>query len=137
MTVVIDSCIALAWCFADERSAAADAVLVQVTESGAIVPSLWRLEVANALHMAVRRKRIDAAFRDASIADLGALNIDTDSETDQHAWAGTLQLAECHQLTLYDAAYLELAQRLKLPLATLDRELRTAAMALGVTVLGI
>ncbi len=63
MTVVIDSSVTLAWFFADERSAAADAVLDQVTESGTVVPSLWGLEVANALQMAVRRKRIDAAFR--------------------------------------------------------------------------
>jgi predicted nucleic acid-binding protein len=90
---------------------AADAVLTQVTESGAVAPSSWRLEVANALHMAVRRKRIDNAFCDASLADLSALEIHIDTETDQHAWTATLQLAERFQLTPYDAAYLELAQR--------------------------
>jgi predicted nucleic acid-binding protein len=62
MTVVIDSSVTLSWFFADERSAAADAVLDQVAESGAVVPSLRRLEVANALQMSVRRKRVDAAF---------------------------------------------------------------------------
>lgn len=136
MSVVVDSSVTVAWCFADERTAAVDAVLVQVTESGAVVPSLWRLEVANALQMAVRRKRIDAAFRDASLADLRSLEVDIDPQTDQQAWTTTLHLAERFQLTLYDAAYLELAQRLELPLATLDRELRTAAGALGLTLLG-
>lgn len=137
MSVVIDSSIAVAWCFADERTAAVDAVLDQVTESGAVVPSLWRLEVANALQMSVRRKRVDEVFRDASLDDLSALAINIDDETDKHAWTTTLRLAKRYQLTLYDAAYVELAQRRDLPLATLDQEMRTAAIALGVTLLGL
>ena len=136
MSVVIDSSVTLAWFFEDERSAAADTVLRQVTETGAVAPSLWRLEVANALQMAVRRKRIDAAFRDASLADLRSLVVAIDPETDHQAWATTLHLAERYRLTLYDAAYLELAQRRGLPLATLDQELRVAGGALGVTLLG-
>lgn len=136
MSLVIDSSITLAWLFENERSAAADAVLHQVTESGAVAPSLWRLEVANALQTAVRSKRINVAFRDASIADLRALVVAIDPETHHQAWTSTLHLAERCKLTLYDAAYLELAQRLGLPLATLDRELRVAGRALGVTLLG-
>lgn len=136
MSVVIDSSITLAWFFEDERSASADAVLRQVTESGAVAPSLWRLEVANALQMAVRRQRIDAAFRDASLADLQALMVAIDLETDNQAWKTTLHLAERCRLTVYDAAYIELAQRRNLPLATLDQELRDAGSALGVTLLG-
>ena len=136
MSLVIDSSITLAWLFEAEGSAAADAVLRLVTESGAVAPLLWRLEVANALQMAVKRKRITAAFRDASIADLQALEVNIDAETDRHAWTSTLQLAERCRLTLYDAAYLELAHRLDLPLATLDEELRAASTALGVTLLG-
>ncbi len=136
MSLVIDSSITLSWFFEDERSAAADAVLRQVTESGAVAPSLWKLEVANALQTAVKRNRISAAFRDASIADLRALVVAIDPETDNQAWATTLHLAERYWLTLYDAAYLELAQRLGLPLATLDQELRAAGNALGISVLG-
>jgi len=120
----------------DEPSNTADAVFDRIKESGAVAPSLWRLEVANALQMAVRRKRIDTAFRDVSIADLLTLPITIDTETAHHAWAATLQLAERHNLTLYDAAYLELAQRRGLPLATLDRELGAAGSALGISVLG-
>lgn len=136
MSLVIDSSITLAWFFEDERSAAADAVLLQVAESGAVAPSLWRLEVANALQMAVPSKRIDATFRDASLADLRALEVEIDSETDRQAWTTTLELAARFRLTLYDAAYLELSQRLRLPLASLDRELRAAGKSLGVPLLG-
>ena len=136
MSLVIHSSITLAWFFEDERSALADAALQQVTESGAVVPSLWRLEVANALQMAVRRQRIDVRFRDASIADLRSLPIAIDPETDRHAWGTALILAERCQLTLYDAAYLELAQRVGFPLASLDQQLRAAATAIGVTLLG-
>ena len=136
MSLVIDSSVTLAWLFADERTDGADSVLRRVSESGAVAPSLWKLEVANALQMAIRRKRIDTAFRDASLIDLRSLVVRIDSETDDHAWADTLRLAERWRLTLYDAAYLELAQRLDLPLASLDHELRTAAGGLGITVLG-
>lgn len=136
MRIVIDSSLALAWFFDDERTAAADAVLTRVAEAGAVVPALWRLEVANGLEMAVRRQRVDAAFRDASLADLRALDIETDAETEAQAWGTTLQLAVRHRLTLYDAAYLELAVRRQFPLATLDQALRTAAAAEGVSVLG-
>ena len=132
MTLVIDSSITLAWFFEDERSDGADALMRQVAKTGAVVPSLWRLEIANALQSAVRRKRISAAFRDASIADLRALPIAVDPETDRHAWETTLTLAERCHLTLYDAAYLELAQRLRVPLASLDRELRAGCRAVRV-----
>lgn len=136
MSLVIDSSITLAWLFQDERSDDADAVLGQVTESGAVAPSLWRLEVANALQMAVKRNRINTDFRDASLADLRSLAVTIDNETDYHAWTTTLHLAERYRLTLYDAAYLELAQRLGIPLATLDQELRVAGGLLGITLLG-
>src|SRR5437899_498031 len=107
-----------------------------MTERGAWVPALWRLEVANVLQMNVRHGRHDAAFRDAALADLAILPISIDAETERHAWGSTLRLAEQHRLTLYDAAYLELAQRRGMPLATLDQELRDAASAEGVVLLG-
>lgn len=132
MSLILDSSMTLAWLFEDENSAQATNILLQVTEIGATVPSLWHLEVANALQMAVRRGRIDTAYRDASLADLSALAIVIDSETDQQAWRTTLHLADSCKLTLYDAAYLELAQRLGLPLATLDQALANAAASIGV-----
>jgi predicted nucleic acid-binding protein len=126
VSLVIDASITLAWFFEDGRTDHGDDVMRRVASDGAIVPSLWRLEVANALQSAVRQQRIDGAYRDASLASLRLFPIAIDNETDQYAWETTLTLAERCQLTLYDAAYLELAQRLRLPLASLDRGLRTA-----------
>lgn len=136
MSLVLDSSVTLAWLYPDETSDAVDGVLERVAAAGAWVPSLWRLEVANSLQQALRRGRIDAAFRDESLADLAQMNIAIDHETDTYAWSTTLRLAERFTLTLYDAAYLELAQRRGLPLATLDRDLRTAGGALGIALLG-
>lgn len=136
MSLVLDSSITLAWLMPDEQTSAAQSVLDRVVASRAWVPSLWRLEVANSLHMAVKRRRIDPTFRDDSLADLASLNIHIDPDTGSFAWTNTLKLADAHGLTLYDAAYLELAKRLSLPLATLDGDLRKAAIASGVPLLG-
>jgi len=136
VSLVVDASLAIAWYFEDESNEATEGVLDRVTESGAVVPGLWRLEVANAFQMAVRRKRIDAAYRDASLGELALMPITVDDETNSYAWTTTLRLAERFSLTLYDAAYLELAQRRSLPLATLDRNLRAAAPALNIQLLG-
>lgn len=136
MSVVIDASLTLTWYFDDEATVAADAVLDRVSEAGAVVPSLWRLEVANALQSALRRKRITAQYRDEALLSLGSMPITVDDETDTYAWTTTLRLAERFNLTLYDAAYLELAQRRSLPLATLDKALRDAAAGLSIRILG-
>ncbi|MGA8768950.1 MAG: type II toxin-antitoxin system VapC family toxin [Rhodomicrobium sp.] len=135
--LVLDASLTLSWFFKDERTPGADAVLTEVTENGAVVPALWRLEVANALQMAVRRKRIDAAFRDSALTQLSRLSISTDPDTDAYAWTVILQLADRFQLTLYEAAYLELAGRRGLPLATLDRDFWDASAAFGIALLGV
>lgn len=137
MSLVLDSSVTLAQVFSDETTEAIRQVFDQLSESGAWVPGLWRLEVANILEMGVRRGRHDAGFRDSTLADLALLPIQTDPETDRHAWSTTAHLAERHRLTLYDAAYLELALRRQLPLATLDRELRSAAKKEDVQLLGV
>jgi predicted nucleic acid-binding protein len=137
MSLVLDSSVTLAWLYSDELTGPVRQVFERVTATRAWVPSLWRLEVASSLQMAVRRKRIDAAFRDSSLTDLALLNIATDPDTDALAWSSTLELADRFSLTLYDAAYLELAQRLSVPLATLDGDLRGAGAALGTTLLGL
>lgn len=90
---------------------------------------IWPLEVANGLQMAVRRNRITAEYRNASLNDLRLLPVTVDSATNEYAWSATLNLAERLGLTLYDAAYLELALRARLSLATLDAELVRAALA--------
>ncbi len=135
MSFVIDCSMALSWMFTDESTPATDRLFDRASAAGAVVPSLWRLEVANGLEMAVRRGRITAAFRELSLADLRWLSIEIDSETDARAWASTLHLAERHRLTLYNAAYLELSVRRDLPLASLDHALRGAAEEVGVEVL--
>jgi predicted nucleic acid-binding protein len=136
MSIVIDASLTMTWYFEDEATPAAEEVLDAVAEQGAVVPPLWRLEVANAFQSGIKRRRIDAAYRDASLADLERLPIAIDGDTDAHIWTATLRLADRYALTIYDACYLELALRLNLPLATLDQELRVAAAALGLPLLG-
>ena len=136
MSLVLDSSVTLAWVYSDESTLPVKAVFERVTSTGAWVPGLWRLEVANVLEMAVRRGRVPSSFRDATLADLALLEIRTDPDTNHHAWGATVQLSKRHRLTVYDAAYLELALRRGLPLATLDEELQTAGAAEGVELLG-
>jgi predicted nucleic acid-binding protein len=136
VSLVLDSSATLAWIYSDETTEPIRRVFDLVADEGAVVPALWRLEVANSLTVAVRRGRIDAGFRRAALSDLRLLDIATDQHTDLHAWSETLDVADRFQLTVYDAAYLELAQRRSLPLATLDDELGTAAAALGLRLLG-
>jgi predicted nucleic acid-binding protein len=128
--------VTLAWIYSDETNEAIREVFEQVADVGAVVPALWRLEVANSLTIAVRRRRIDAEFRRAALSDLALLDITTDQHTDAHAWSETLHLADRYRLTLYDASYLELARRRTLPLATLDQDLSAAAAKLSIRVLG-
>jgi predicted nucleic acid-binding protein len=132
MSLVLDASLALSWFFDDEQTEAGLAILEKIIDIGAVVPSLWRLEVANGLQSAIRKGRIDAAYRDNCLNDLAVLKISIDSETDAQAWKATLRLAEAYDLTIYDAAYLELAHRLVLPLASNDQKLQKAAHKLGV-----
>lgn len=136
MSLVLDAFLALAWYFEDEATPATEEVPDRVAENGAAVPTLWRLEVGNALQMAIRRKRIDVAYRDNALAELLALPIVIDAETDARAWTTILSLSDRFGLTLHDAINLELAQRLGLPLATLDATLRMAGLALDIPLLG-
>jgi predicted nucleic acid-binding protein len=136
VSLVLDGSVAVAWFFEDEQTDAVMSVLEAVFRAGAFVPSHWCLEVANALQAAKRRRRMDARLRDAALGDLASMNILLDGETDRQAWGSTLGLADRFGLTLYDAAYLELAERRTLPLATLDADLRAAGQRLGLALLG-
>jgi predicted nucleic acid-binding protein len=133
--VVIDATVALAWCFRDERTEATAKLLERVQTDAAAVPSLWHLEVANVLALAERRRRITPAESTELIALLETLEIVVDEETPSHALGRVLDLAREERLTAYDAAYLELAMRLGIPLASKDVDLCDAAERLGVTVL--
>lgn len=137
MTFVLDSSVALSWCFDDERTDETDALLRRVASSGAVAPVLWPLEVLNGLAMAERRRRLETDKRMRFTGFLRDLPVSIDPDTVAHAWDPVAGLALRFHLTVYDAAYLELAWRLALPLATLDQELRNAATDLGVPLLGL
>ncbi len=136
MSFIVDNSVALAWCFEDEQTPPIMDLLDRVAETGAVAPSLWPLEALNGLLAAERRKRIDTKQRYRLAIMLRALPITLDNETADQAWTTTVRLAERHRLSVYDAAYLELAQRRRLPLASLDADLIKAARALGMTLLG-
>jgi predicted nucleic acid-binding protein len=133
---VIDASSVLAWCFEDEGGPGADALVEKVAAEGAAVPGLWSLEIANGLVMGERRGRIKPAESAAFVAMVEELPIVADRATGARALHETMSLAREHRLTAYDAAYLELAMRLGLPLATGDRSLRAAAERSGVVLLG-
>lgn len=133
--LVLDASIALSWCFKNEATAAGDRVLERLTAEAAGVPAIWHLEIANALALSERRRRITPAHSTEFIGLLETLAIIVDEETPSRALNRVLDLARAERLTAYDAAYLELAMRLGVPLASKDADLCDAAERLGVNVL--
>ena len=131
---VIDSSVAIAWCLADERDVYSQSVLDALATEPAYVPDLWHLEVANALIVGERRKRSTQIETVNSMNFLAALPITVDEETRPRAFSAITQLARSYNLSIYDAAYLELAIRRRLPLATLDQKLKAVAEAVGLDV---
>jgi predicted nucleic acid-binding protein len=132
MAFVLDNSIVLAWCFEDEASPSTDHVLAALEDDVALVPPIWPLEVSNALCQAERRKRLSAADTMRFTELLRALPIVVEDARLDRATGPVLELARAHQLSCYDASYLELAMREGIPLATLDKSLRTVAERLGV-----
>jgi predicted nucleic acid-binding protein len=132
---VIDASSVLSWCFEDEGGPDADALIESVAVQGAAVPGIWSLEIANGLVMGERRGRIKPAESATFVAMIEELPIVADRATGARALHETMSLAREHRLTAYDAAYLELAMRLGLPLATGDRSMRAAAKRAGVALL--
>jgi predicted nucleic acid-binding protein len=125
----------LSWCFKNEATEASDRVLERLADEAASVPVIWHLEVANVLALSERRRRITPAASTEFIAMIETLTIVVDDETPSHAFGRVLDLAREERLTAYDAAYLELAMRLGIPLASKDNDLCDAAERLGVRVL--
>jgi predicted nucleic acid-binding protein len=134
MRAVIDASLAFAWVSDEVVTDAVTRLLEDVVVQGALAPPLFRLEIANALITSERRGKISHATRVAMLADLQALPIAIDPEPIEMCWRRALDLAEAFDLTVYDATYLELAQRSGLPLATLDAALIRAAPACGVDI---
>lgn len=133
---VVDASAALAWCFEDEANSWTDGLLERLRQGDRIVvPAHWPTEILNGLLVASRRKRIQpdqpALFWD----QLARLPIETEPAIDASQAKMVLTLGEKHRLTVYDAAYLELAHRRQFPLGTLDADLRKAAHAEGIVVL--
>ncbi len=131
--LVLDNSVTMSWCFPDEQDPYAQDVLRALPGTAAAVPTLWPLEVANILLVGERRGRITQADSATFIGLLEGLPIHIDDETSEHAMKASLSLARAQNLSVYDAAYLELALRRGLPLATLDDKLKAAAAAVGVT----
>ena len=133
---VVDASMTLAWCFPDESSPYTEAVLDLLTRgSEAMVPSVWPLEVANALLVGERRKRLTTAQVANILKRVLDLPVSVDPIRIDNAFGSILLLARKEQLSEYDASYIELALREGLPLATLDDQLRRAAAANGLAVL--
>lgn len=133
MSFVIDASVTISWYLAEEAGRAGRLAFERLNTADAAAPVLWWFEVRNALVVNERRGRLDMAATVGILAHLNGLPIRLDSDQDG---AIVLALAREHRLTVYDAAYLELALRADAPLATLDRQLVRAARAAGVPLLG-
>lgn len=131
---VLDASVTLAWAFDDEKNPVADQAeaLLRTGSASAIVPDLWWYEVRNILLVGERRKRITAAGSALFLNQLALINVEMDSSRTEHPM---LELARRHLITVYDAAYLALAVRRSVPLATQDNKLAGAALAEGVPLL--
>ena len=135
MSLVLDCSVTMAWIFRDEATDATDRLRDALIETRAFVPSLWPSETANALLVATRRGRIARDEWPGMRAHLDALPIEVDPVSASRTWGATLDLASAHGISVYDAMYLELAVRLQLPLASLDRALLAAARAVDIEAL--
>jgi predicted nucleic acid-binding protein len=130
--VVVDASVALAWCFPDEASEYADAVLSALEGRAILVPAVWPVEVANAVLVAERGKRISQPDARRFVELLQGLAIHQDSLPVGESVSNILPLAREYGLSAYDASYLEVAIRRDAPLATLDRGLAKAGRKAGI-----
>ena len=132
---VIDNSVVLIWCFKDETNQYADAILDSLEVSTAVVPSICPLELANALLVAERKKRLSKADSARFVTLLTELPIMIEQEPPERMLKDILTLAREYQISSYDASYLDLAMRKGLPIATLDNELIAAAKLIQVPIL--
>lgn len=137
MEIVVDASLGLTWCLHDEEHPGAAQLLEECYRSPMHIPQHWALEVSNGLVMAMKRGRITESEIYEALALLTVFDFIPDAFTASAAKSTALALAIRHKLTLYDAAYLELALRLGHPLATLDQKLAKAAEEEGVVVVKI
>jgi predicted nucleic acid-binding protein len=134
---VVDASVGFAWVYPSQASAETDALLEDVAAGAVVVsPALWFLEVANGLLAAQRRKLLTASERKSALEMLSGLRVTMDEDSGHAAFHQTSTLAEKYGLSVYDAAYLEVALRRRLPLGSRDGALRSAAKRCGVKVRG-
>jgi predicted nucleic acid-binding protein len=129
---VLDASVALSWCFETETTHLTDAVLDSLADNTAVVPTVWPLEIGNALVVAERRGYLDRASTARFLNLLNQLSIEVDQESPQRMLGEILLLAREQQLSTYDASYLDLAMRAGLPLVSRDGALLQAAGRCGV-----
>lgn len=129
---VVDNSVVMSWCFEDESSPYSEAALDALRTRRAVVPALWAYEAANVLAVAVRKRRLKRGDAQKIAEMLGRLPIEISSTPDRASIAALFALAQEAGLSAYDAAYLELARRESLPIATADSKLRKAARAAGI-----
>jgi len=135
MAFVLDRSVTLSWLLPDDRGAATDALVDELQRTTAVAPAIWPYEVANALLVAQRRARISDDDLNRVRRALTALPIKVEAVASQHVLYAVSDLGRRLDVTSYDAAYVELAARRRLPLATLDARLRKVCAALKVEVL--
>jgi predicted nucleic acid-binding protein len=135
MPFVLDCSVTLSWLLPDERGAATDALVDELERTTAVAPAIWPYEVANALLVAQRRVRISDDDLIRVRRALAALPIEVEAVARDHVLSAVSDLGRRLDITSYDAAYVELAARRRLPLATLDARLRKACAALKIEVL--
>jgi predicted nucleic acid-binding protein len=137
MQFILDNSVAMRWLVATDKltdQTYAETVLLSLNDAQAIVPQIWQLEAANVLLAAEKRGQLDAESVEAFVSHLDSLPIVTDTLTHQQVFSRTMSLARAYKLSSYDAAYLELALREGLPIATLDQDLLKAALKANVKI---
>jgi predicted nucleic acid-binding protein len=132
--IAIDASVALAWCFPDEASNYADSVLLAVENLTVIVPTIWAVEITNALLVGERRKRIRQPEIRRYVDLLKGLSIVEERQRFSETVSNVLPLAREYDLSAYDAAYLDVAVRHEIPLATLDGAMQKACTAAGIEI---
>lgn len=132
--IVVDASVALAWCFPDEVSKYADSVLLAIENQNIIVPAIWPVEITNALLVGERRKRIRQPDVRRFVELLKGLDVTVETLSVADSIRNIFPLAQDYRLSAYDAAYLDVAVRHEVTLATLDADLHRAANAMGIAI---
>ena len=136
MSLVLDASLTMAWCFDDEATPTTEAIFDRVRDAGAVVPTIWPVEVTNTILVGERRGRLTEAQSTRFVQVLQGLPITIDQGAVTSAWDRVLTVGREQGLSAYDASYLELAMRRGLPLATLDARLTDVARRVGVPLVG-